>query len=232
MSINEEDSIEDFLSVDDKIPGQNYVCLSFVSPEKIIKKRETYIIHKFLKEHVEEFKLDEKEIVEKYENFCYKHEKDLNEKFNEENDFTTSVRGLKIRGVYESKREADVRAKVLQQKDRIHNVFVAQIGYWLPWDPTLSYLDDVDAEYMDRDLNTLMKKYNENQQNKDMYYQEMLADKINADNNKNTMDKDDPWIQKTKTTVEEDTPKVETEDAPEVEEDNENILLENEIKEV
>jgi len=39
---------EDFLEVDANIPGQNYVCLSFVSPEKVIKRKETFFTTKFL----------------------------------------------------------------------------------------------------------------------------------------------------------------------------------------
>ena len=35
---NEEKIKEDFLEVDQPIPGQNYVCLSFVSPEKRTSK--------------------------------------------------------------------------------------------------------------------------------------------------------------------------------------------------
>ena len=33
-----EDIKEDFLEVDSKRPGQNYACISFVSPEKILKQ--------------------------------------------------------------------------------------------------------------------------------------------------------------------------------------------------
>ena len=39
---------EDFLESDNKIPGQNYVCLSFVSPEKILKQKELFFATKFL----------------------------------------------------------------------------------------------------------------------------------------------------------------------------------------
>ena len=31
------------------------------------------------------------------------------------------------------KKEADFRAKKLQNKDQYHNVFVGEVGYWLPW---------------------------------------------------------------------------------------------------
>ena len=75
------------------------------------------------------------------------------------------------------KREADVRAKVLQRQDKHHSVFVGQVGYWLPWDPSLSYLDKVEGQYLDNDLNTLMQKYNENQENKDVFFQEMVKEK-------------------------------------------------------
>ena len=40
---------EDFLEVEQKIPGQNYVCLSFISPENIIKNKELYKVKYFLK---------------------------------------------------------------------------------------------------------------------------------------------------------------------------------------
>lgn len=31
---------EDFLNVDPEIPGQKFVCLSFVSPDKILDKKD------------------------------------------------------------------------------------------------------------------------------------------------------------------------------------------------
>ena len=34
--MGEDDKKVDYLEVDDGIPGQNYVCLSFISPESII----------------------------------------------------------------------------------------------------------------------------------------------------------------------------------------------------
>ena len=167
---------EDFLTVDQKVPGQNYVCLSFISPEKILKKKDTFILHQFLKSLCDTYDISEADLCEKFEDFKYKNETTLTEQFTEDNDFQTNVRGVKIRGVYDTKREADVRAKVLQRQDKHHNVFVGQVGYWLPWDPSLSYMDKVQGEYLDNDLNTLMQKYNENQENKDTFFQEMVQE--------------------------------------------------------
>ena len=47
-SVNENEIKEDFLEVDPKIPGQNFVCLSFVSPEKVLKQKEVFFTTKFL----------------------------------------------------------------------------------------------------------------------------------------------------------------------------------------
>ena len=197
--MNEEKEIEeDFLSVDNRVPGQNYCCLSFISPEKIVKQKETFILHEFLKDISEEYKISEDKLIDKFEDFKYKNEADLTEKFTENNDFSTNVRGVKVRGIYDTKKEADVRAKVLQRQDKHHSVFVGQVGYWLPWDPSLSYLDKVEGQYLDNDLNTLMQKYNENQESKDVFFQEMVKEKTSSTkeiSNKISED-DDPWKKK------------------------------------
>ena len=47
---------EDFLDVDKSIPGQNYACISFVSPEKILLDKQfipSFKVSKLLKEYVD-----------------------------------------------------------------------------------------------------------------------------------------------------------------------------------
>ena len=39
---------EDYLEVDDPINGQNYVCLSFVSPDNMIQNKEAFKTAKYL----------------------------------------------------------------------------------------------------------------------------------------------------------------------------------------
>jgi hypothetical protein len=39
----------DLLEEDKAISGQKFVCVSFVSPEKILKKKETFFFEEFLK---------------------------------------------------------------------------------------------------------------------------------------------------------------------------------------
>lgn len=179
------DVVEDFLEVDQPIPGQNFVCLSFISPEKVLKKRESLIVKEFSKWFLKDLKssndpskldpakltpefIDTLNVDDKFEDFLYANEEQITKKFNDDNDFQTSIRGLKIRGVYESKREAEVRAKVLQRRDPNFHVFVGQVGYWLPWDPNPDNV--AEQEYANDQLNTLMKKYQENRKYKDDLY--------------------------------------------------------------
>lgn len=181
----EKEIQEDFLNVDQPIPGQNFVCLSFVSPENILKQKGTYYIHEFLKEHAKEYGLSQDEVTEKYDDFAYHNKDRIEEAFYKENDFQTTTRGVKVRGIYDTQREASVRAKLLQKKDPNFHVFVGQVGYWLPWDPSA---DDIEnQEYTEDHLNKLVKNYQDNKKKKDVFFEQQKKEsleKMKADNEK------------------------------------------------
>jgi len=88
------------------------------------------------------------------------------------------MRGVKVRGVYDTLKEAKVRASILQKRDSKFNVFLGQVGYWLPWDPSNS--DDIDAEYQEGQLNELMKNYKVNAEQRDMFYQQEKQERVDA----------------------------------------------------
>ena len=69
----------------------------------------------------------------------------------QQNEFKTNIRGLKVRGTYNTKDEADKRAKKLQSLDSDFHVFVGQVGYWLPWDPCADKIED--EQYINSQLN-------------------------------------------------------------------------------
>ena len=129
--------------------------------------------------------------------------------FYKENDFRTTVRGLKVRGVYDTQKEAQLRAKQLQKRDKNFNVFVGQVGFWLPWDPSPG--DIPEQEYLNAQLNTLMKSYKDNQSNKDQMRAEnkhRMMEQARANNSTeetkaasveqklNSMEDEDPWMKK------------------------------------
>ena len=223
---------EDHLNEDAPIPGQNFCLLSFLSPEKVLAKKENYFFEKFVANFEFNFrinsfekflmntlkevndKLNEKadelelkdlsgvaqsvretrvrmdtvmdsfkaytksaqeelkvtKIKELYEDFLYANRTVLENEFYTINEFRTTVRGLKIRGAYASKEEAVARSKKLQRLDPIHNIFVAEIGKWLPWDPEPSQVGE--QEYAEEKLNTLMKNYKDNEEARDLFERE------------------------------------------------------------
>lgn len=179
----------DLCDEDPPIAGQKFACLSFVSPEKILKRRELYLFDQFVKQwdftkssekfvefiqflaykynlNVEtaitdynEFikeegeKLKQNTVIDDFNNFMDRHEDRLNETFNKENNFQTSVRGLKLRGVFPTQEEAQNKCVALRKTDPNHDIFVGPVGVWMPWDPDAYKTGKV--EFMEDELNKL-----------------------------------------------------------------------------
>lgn len=233
------DGKRDYLKQDPPLVGQSWVCLSFVSPEDMIVKKELIYMNEFLvrdinqtlkaeathmaKElsrvfseqvepiidrykasvnesereigkHLEQiykkclldetnfanrclhlYAIDGEEIHDKYKIFKTQAGDEIEKKFDKENNYRTSVRGLKIRGVYDDRRDADDRAKLMRQHEPL-SVFVAPVGRWLPWDPDPDAIQD--SDYMLPQLNELMKKYHDNVRDKNQHFEERKREAI------------------------------------------------------
>ena len=169
---------KDYLEVDAAIPGQNYVCLSFLSPEALIQNKETFKCAKFLQSYCKDQKLKFDEVYKKYQDFCYKYEDKLQRDYDEQNDFQTSLRGIKVRGVFDTREAAEAKAKSLSNLDSSFHVFIGQVGYWLPWDPNADKV--AEEHFQNTQLNDMMQKYEENNANRDIFYEEQKREKIQA----------------------------------------------------
>lgn len=179
----------DLCDEDPPIAGQKFACLSFISPEKILKKREVFMFEEFLKQwdfkksmdkffdfiHFISFKhgldvdtimndytefiteegakLKSQGVEDDYKNFLDKNEDSLTQKFQKANEFQTSVRGLKIRGVFPSQEEAEMKCKKIRDLDPNHDILVGPVGIWLPWDPDAYKTGRI--EFMEDELNQL-----------------------------------------------------------------------------
>jgi hypothetical protein len=124
--------------------------------------------HTFVKTNQRE--LTESKLKEIYDDYMYANKSKLEDEFYAKNEFRTTVRGLKIRGVYGSQGEAVTRSKKLQRQDPLHNIFVGEVGKWLPWDPEPAEVSE--QEYAEEQLNTLMKKYKENEEQREQFQRE------------------------------------------------------------
>jgi len=190
----------DLLEEDKPIAGQKFVCLSFVSPEHIIKQKEQFLFEQFVKQwdykksmekftqflnfvsfkyslsfdkltaDFQEFTKEEGEMIratsgtlisDDYKTFLDNNEDELEEKFGEKHEFQTSTRGIKVRGVFATQGEAELRCKLLREVDPNHDIYVGQVGMWVPFHPEAYKTGRV--EYMEETLNQLMsdKKKNE-----------------------------------------------------------------------
>ena len=207
---NKNPKYVDLLDEDKPIAGQKFVCVSFVSPEKILKQKEIFYFESFLKKwdlsksmekfvqflnfisykynvsfddmssDLKEFVKEEADILNKtnmddeYKTFVDNNEEELDKQFNIANNFTTSIRGVKIRGSYPTVEEAQMRAKLLREADPNHDVFVGPIGMWMPWDPEAYKTGRV--EYMEDELNQLMSEKNKNDVNAKSAFEERVKE--------------------------------------------------------
>lgn len=171
----------DYLEVDQALPGQNFCCLSFLSPDKVLENKDKFIMKKFI-ESLEDkegnISIKTSEFNTKFEDFVAIKGAEMDELFHKEGGFQTSMRGVKVRGVYNSYEEAAKRAQTLQRSDRSFHVFVGQVGYWLPWDPNADNV--AEQEYLEKELNELMKNYKNNQIQRDLFYSEQIEQQKKA----------------------------------------------------
>ena len=188
----------DLLDEDKSIAGQKFVCLSFISPEHILKQKDMYFFQEFIKKwdftksmekftqflnfvsfkyHIDfdkvtadfkEFAKEEQEkliattIEDDYKNFLDQHEEDMEKEFGEKHNFQTSIRGIKVRGVFPTQQEAELRCKMLRQVDPNHDVYVGPVGIWVPFHPEAYKTGRV--EYMEETLNELMSEKKKNEE--------------------------------------------------------------------
>jgi len=187
----------DLLEEDKPIAGQKFACISFVSPENILKQKTIFFFEEFLKgwdlaksiekfqkftgflaykynlngqsvmSDLEDFIKQEKKslfdttVEDEYKTFVDKNEEKLENLFNSTYDFQTSTRGIKVRGVYPTQQEAELRCKMLRELDPNHDVYVGPIGLWMPWEPEAYKTGRV--EYLENELNQLMHEKDANE---------------------------------------------------------------------
>lgn len=170
-----------FMNYDWKVKGLEHF-MSFLSKKYSIK------IDDLLKDAEEFGKVRDKEIKEtdleeQYQVFLLKHEKETQEKYDVKTDFRTNVRGVKVRRCFANVEEAQVMAKVLQRKYPKDNLYIGKVGAWLPWDPSEHLMPEV--EYAERELNELMRRYKENESNREIFFAEQREEAIKKQKEEN-----------------------------------------------
>jgi hypothetical protein len=223
----------DYLDEDKPIRGQHYVLLSFVSPEDVIKNKESFYFSRFLQQFGKDMNTlfdgilakypESKDLIdtvktnhayisnvdemnEQYKFFKSVNSSDIESEYHRENNFQTSIRGLKVRGVFDTLEDAKNRSEFLKKIDSKFDIFIGQVGCWCPWSPNPNDLQN--QEYSETQLNTLMKKYKENMDNRDIVFEQRKQEQIrisqNAGNTStsdvsdlaDSISKIDPWTER------------------------------------
>jgi len=214
---SEPEQIIDYLDEDTPLRGQNYACVSFISPEDVLANKDVFYINKFLEHTTKQLDFlltslktihpdaadrlsairetnahlfDANELQEQFRFFKSVNSTEIEEEFHRENNFRTTVRGFKVRGVFDSVKEAEIRAQVLKRMGDKHNIFVAQVGCWVPWDPRAEQV--AEQKYTGAEqLNVLMSEYNKNMSLRDQHYEERKNQKLS-----NAMEERDAWLKR------------------------------------
>ena len=81
--------------------------------------------------------------------------------------------GIKIRGVFATREAAEQKKDELEQIDPYHNIYLGEVGKWLPLvdDPTKAD----DQEYREKELNRLMKRHKDTFNENAEKYQQRTA---------------------------------------------------------
>lgn len=125
-------------------------------------------LHDFTKKNKND--LNEDKLKESFDTFKENNERKLESDFYVLNKFRTSVRGLKIRGVFEYPEECETFARKLSKEDNVHNILMGEVGKWIPWDPNVNHIKD--QEYADDQLNTLMKMKQKNEEERAAFFRD------------------------------------------------------------
>lgn len=221
----------DYLDEDKPIRGQNFVLLSFLSPEDVLVNKEAYMFNKFItkfsadmttlldgisskysdsKDFVDSVKennayiFNPKDMSEQYGFFKSVNNQDLETSYHRDNNFVTSIRGIKVRGVFDTIEEAKNRSEFVKKIDNKFNIYIAQVGCWCPWSPNPDCLEN--QEYAETQLNTLMKEYKKNMSDKDIVFENRKSSLFTAANEANAANAANSTIEEGNEVVATETP--------------------------
>lgn len=169
-------------------------------------------------------------VKEEFYNFKNSNLTELQKKFEEldSKNNRTTMRGLKVRGTFSTYEEAKENSESLRKFEPAFDVFVVQVGFWIPFNP--GNLDDLSVQYDEDVLNQLVKGKVEEDEKRKLEFDDRkmkLLDKASKETEKQKQkNKEEKRLQKVK--EEETVEDINDEDLLEILEDTDN---EEEVKE-
>lgn len=95
------------------------------------------------------------------------------------------ILGIKVRGVFETYEAAKARCDTLQKNDKYHNIFVGEVGKWLPFNVDIATMEtEDDPVYREQALNQYMKAYKDSLKEEEVEEQERKEQTLKGTNAK------------------------------------------------
>jgi hypothetical protein len=170
----------DYLSSDPELPDQRYALISVVMPQSAVQQRELFYVQEFFKSVSDRFGIKPEQLAEVqdlFQTFREEFRDKVDARFAQLNKNMTSVFGLKIRAVSSNRADAECRGDHFQAVDPLHNIFLVEVGKWLPLEPDLHTLIR-DQKFAEQQLNELIGGYEENKRAKDQLWADDTRERV------------------------------------------------------
>jgi hypothetical protein len=178
----------DWIDEDEVINDQKFVVVSFCEPEiETLSKKETFVFSEFIKECLREDATAEKyrvnfskvtpeKLVQLYNDFKTENDDYLAEELKRVYPDVVFERALKIRGAYKSQNKAQDRINFLKKYDRIHNIYMCEVGKWVPYNPPAAAIENHETSNVH--LNRMLAEKRKNQTEAKEFYERERQERI------------------------------------------------------
>lgn len=95
------------------------------------------------------------------------------------------ILGIMFRGVFETYEDAKKRCEEIQKNDKFHNIFIGEVGKWLPFNVDIATMEtEDDPVYREKALNQYMKAYKDALKEEEIEEKERKEQTLKANNAK------------------------------------------------
>lgn len=151
------------LDEDPVIRRQKFVCLSFLTPSDVdVRDRSYFEARAFALANPGETFDGAAAYDSALADWCAQRQTDLDERFQESSKGKPHIPIVKVRGSYKTQAEAAERCRELAKLDKVVDIFVAQVGRWVPSDGKRRE-DETEVQYAEESMQRLMATRKQNQ---------------------------------------------------------------------
>ena len=156
--------LADYLDEDPVIRRQKFVCMSILTPSDVdVRNRAYFEARAFALDQHKEAYPNKEAYDTALADWCSTRQTDLDDDFQAQAEGKPHIPIVKVRGSYKTQTEANERSRFLAKTDKTCDIWVAEVGRWVPADGKRRE-DETAVEYTEQTMQALMKKRKESQE--------------------------------------------------------------------